>query len=68
MLAPLLALRERLDRADLGRDLVWVFPSDFARGITEAWGMRIIRAEVQVALLAYENPWKQAPSVQRTNP
>lgn len=65
VLMPLLALRARLDELDVGRDLVWVFPRDFAVGLKEAWGMPIIRADVKVALLAYENTWKHPEVVIR---
>ncbi len=55
-LAPLLVLKQRLEEAarlhvDDG-DLVWVLPSSTLEGVTAAYGIPVIRAEVPEPMLA----------------
>jgi hypothetical protein len=52
-LAPLHALRDRLERAGLTDGLVWVFPSTTLPGVTKAYGLPVIRADVPSPMLAH---------------
>lgn len=51
---PLLATLERI-QAELARedDLVWVLPADVLPGVTEAYGLPVLRAEIGEPLLAH---------------
>ncbi|WP_031165986.1 hypothetical protein [Streptosporangium roseum] len=53
ILAPLLALHERLEAAALDADLFWVLPPDVLAGVTKVYGIPVIRAEVAAPLLAH---------------
>jgi hypothetical protein len=53
VLAPLHDLREQLERAGLGEGLVWVFPEKTLPGVTKAYGLTVIRADVPAPLLAH---------------
>lgn len=54
-LAPLLVLLDRVEKAHLPSDgLTWVLPSSVLPGVTAAYGIPVIRAEVPEPLLAFK--------------
>lgn len=53
VLAPLHGLRDRLKRAGLDEGLVWVFPESTLPGVTAAYGLPVVRADVSEPMLAH---------------
>jgi len=53
LLAPLLVLYRRLETAQIARDLQWVLPHTVLAGVTQAYGLPVVRADVPEPMLAY---------------
>lgn len=49
----LLVAHDRLRMAALDQDLVWVLPSNVLPGVTTAYGIPVLRAEIPEPLLAH---------------
>jgi hypothetical protein len=60
-LAPLLVLKQRLEEAAIvmfdESNLMWVLPPSLLAGVTEAYGIPIVRADVTEPMLAIRQSW-----------
>lgn len=52
---PLLVLLDRLKKAHLAVDVVWLFPDNFLPGHTVVYGRQVVRAPVDAPMIAHRS-------------